>query len=113
MNRDAVTATRKKLLRNEEQRFIDEVARCANQLQEQQPWRSLWWPAPTQRKENTMTLSEQELYDAFHLMKEMGGGFASRLADAWFYADSRNRSLIETTWYALVVKYSNMAEQRK
>jgi hypothetical protein len=37
VNRDAITATRNKLLRNEEQRFIDEVARCANQLQEQQP----------------------------------------------------------------------------
>jgi hypothetical protein len=49
--------------------------------------------------------TSKEVYDAFHLMHEMGGGFARRLADAWFYADSENKWRIETAFPELVDKY--------
>jgi hypothetical protein len=58
-------------------------------------------------------MTEQDLYDAFHLMEALGGGFASRLAKAWFYADSGNRTRIEAAFPEMIGRYAAMAEQRK
>jgi hypothetical protein len=50
----------------------------------------------------------KEVYDAFHLMHEMGGTFAHHLANAWFYADSENKGRIETAFSDLVDKYARL-----
>jgi len=38
--------------------------------------------------------SYNELHEAAHSMQRTGGGFASRLADAYFYADSTNKAIM-------------------
>lgn len=58
-------------------------------------------------------MTEQEKYEAFHLMKEMGGGFATRLADAWFYADSGNKEKIETAFADMLRRYAAMTERHR
>ena len=50
-------------------------------------------------------LTETQLLYAFRLMEKQGGGFASRLAGAWFVADSTNRSRIEEGWSDIIRKY--------
>lgn len=55
-------------------------------------------------------MTDEKKFQAFHLMADMGGGFASRLADAWFYADSTNREKIEAAFEGLIKRYATMAE---
>jgi hypothetical protein len=38
----------------------------------------------------------------------IGGGFISRLAHAWFYADEDNREIIEREWSGVISLYRNL-----
>jgi hypothetical protein len=43
-------------------------------------------------KDHTPDLNEEELHAAAALMRETGGGFATRLAALFYVADSHNRA---------------------
>lgn len=50
-------------------------------------------------------MNPTELHRTFSAMKAHGGGFASRLADAWMYADPDNRARIQASWPELIDAY--------
>lgn len=52
-----------------------------------------------------MKPTSQQMWDAMTLMQRMGGGFASRLADAWFHADMQNKRKIENEFADLIAKF--------
>ena len=52
-----------------------------------------------------MRYTPDQLLDAAHEMKRTGGGFASRLAEAYMYADSNNRERILTAFMDLFEKF--------
>ena len=49
--------------------------------------------------------SYNELHEAAHSMQRTGGGFASRLADAYFYADSTNKAIMLDAFSDLFEKF--------
>ena len=49
--------------------------------------------------------SYNELHEAAHSMQRTGGGFASRLADAYFYADSTNKAIMLDAFGHLFEKF--------
>lgn len=52
----------------------------------------------------------QEQHDGLKLMEEIGGGFASRLAAAWFHADPSNSARLFSVFGDLLEEYVNMAK---
>lgn len=50
-------------------------------------------------------------FPAATAMREHGGGFASHLAEAWFFADPDNRARIEAAFPELFEKYAKVAEK--
>lgn len=52
-----------------------------------------------------MKYTSEQLHAAAHEMKRTGGGFASRLADAYFYADLNNQERILTAFMDLFEKF--------
>lgn len=57
--------------------------------------------------------TRSEIQQAFRLMEQQGGGFASLLARAWFVADSDNQGKIEKNWEDLIRKYLPTREGAK
>lgn len=55
-------------------------------------------------------MSDDDIHRAMTLMStgEMGG-FARRLAEAWFVADSGNRAKIENTWADLIERAAHFS----
>jgi hypothetical protein len=51
-----------------------------------------------------MKYTSEQLHAAAHAMKRTGGGFASRLADAYLYADLNNQERILTAFMDLFEK---------
>jgi hypothetical protein len=51
-------------------------------------------------------MSESELLKAAHNMVYYGGGFAARIADAYFVADSENKQRLLTAFGHLFEKYA-------
>lgn len=49
--------------------------------------------------------THDQLHDAAHEMKRTGGGFASRIAEAYFYADLSNRRKLLDAFGDLFVKF--------
>ena len=49
--------------------------------------------------------TQDQLHDAAHEMKRTGGGFASRIAEAYFYADLSNRRKLLDAFGDLFVKF--------
>lgn len=56
-----------------------------------------------------MKYTSEQLHAAAHEMKRTGGGFASRLADAYLYADLNNQERILTAFMDLFERF--MPEQ--
>ena len=52
-----------------------------------------------------MKYTSAQLTAAAHAMKRTGGGFASRLAEAYMYADSNNQERILTAFMDLFEKF--------
>lgn len=52
-----------------------------------------------------MKYTSEQLHAAAHEMKRTGGGFASRLADAYLYADLNNQERILTAFMDLFEKH--------
>lgn len=52
-----------------------------------------------------MKYTSEQLHAAAHAMKRTGGGFASRLADAYLYADLNNQERILTAFMDLFEKF--------
>jgi len=46
-------------------------------------------------------------------MREYGGGFISRLAEAYHFADDTNKSRIRSTWHEEWEKYCKMGKERR
>lgn len=51
-------------------------------------------------------LSYDERHAAAKRMQKVGGGFASAIAEAWFFADSANRVILERAFNGLFLRYS-------
>jgi len=49
--------------------------------------------------------------DAARLMSRQGGGFAGAIADAYFRADSGNKTILVNAFRDLFDKYARLAEQ--
>jgi hypothetical protein len=58
-------------------------------------------------------MTEQEIYEAFYLMERMGGGFAHKIASAWFWADQGNRARIEKAFADMIKKFHDIAQSQK
>lgn len=54
-----------------------------------------------------------DLHTVLVTMRHYGGGFASRLADAWMRADSMNSARLAEAFTDLLERYRAMAEQAK
>ena len=54
--------------------------------------------------------TSEQLHAAAHAMKRTGGGFASRLADAYLYADLNNQERILTAFMDLFEKFIETEE---
>lgn len=54
---------------------------------------------------HTAPLTAAELHRTFTAMRTHGGGFVSRLADAWLHADPANRARIEAAFPHLLVSF--------
>ncbi len=52
-----------------------------------------------------MKYTSEQLFAAAHEMKRTGGGFASRLAEAYMYADLNNQERILTAFMDLFERY--------
>lgn len=52
-----------------------------------------------------MKYTSEQLHAAAHEMKRTGGGFASRLADAYLYADLNNQERILTAFMDLFERF--------
>lgn len=44
-------------------------------------------------------------YNLLYHMRLFGGGFASRLADAWMHADEKNQAILRREYGALLESY--------
>ncbi len=51
------------------------------------------------------SITREEEYEAFTLMKATGGHFASSLAEAWFHADLENQEKIRKAFLELISSY--------
>lgn len=51
-------------------------------------------------------MTEQERFNCLKAMEIYGGGFASRLAEAWQWADSSNSKKLAEAFPGLIAKYS-------
>lgn len=62
-----------------------------------------------------MDLTRSELIKALHRMEKQGGSFASKLASAWFHADSSNSQKLMSSFYDLIYRYhlENQKDERK
>lgn len=56
-----------------------------------------------------MPTTSKEKYEALILMEHIGGGFVSRLADAWLHSDSANDARLTAAFPELLAKYHRMA----
>jgi len=55
-------------------------------------------------------MDTQREYEILIAMKRYGGGFASRLAEAWLVADNQNRAKLRMAFPDLIEKYADMVE---
>jgi len=58
-----------------------------------------------------MKYTSEQLFAAAHEMKRTGGGFASRLAEAYMYADLNNQERILTAFMDLFEKFIPLDER--
>jgi hypothetical protein len=58
-----------------------------------------------------MKYTSEQLFAAAHAMKRTGGGFASRLAEAYMYADLNNQERILTAFMDLFEKFIPLDER--
>lgn len=50
-------------------------------------------------------MTPEQIHQAFHMMQRIGGGFAQKLAAAWFHADLGNQHRINEAFQDLIVDY--------
>ena len=60
-----------------------------------------------------MKLTRDQLIKALYLMEKEGGHFASKLAKAWYAADSSNQDKLFSAFSDLVLRYHRESENRK
>lgn len=62
------------------------------------------------KEDNTNTLrpvTDDDFFQAARLMKAIGGGFASRIGEAFYVADMSNRARLQAAFPDLFTRYFN------
>lgn len=56
-------------------------------------------------KKNVQYRDHTDLIPLLHAMKDYGGSFASKLADAWFKADLENSKKLKESFFDLLITF--------